>query len=143
MVRLVKGSRAHRTINSRGCTDPREPGRSQAQPYIFGRSAYPVCITPSSFYSSSFSKLRSLRPVTGARIRRCSVSSLTHLHRLQIVHAAEDWCMDVRIGQNTVVCAILGVNMAVHRERPCPGVNYRVPAYGMPNVNVNCRDHDC
>ena len=35
--------------------------------------------------------------------------------------------MSVCIRQNTSVCAILRVNMAVHRELPCPGVNYHVP----------------
>ena len=36
--------------------------------------------------------------------------------------------MSVRIGQNTSVRAILRVNMAVHCEPSCPGVNYHVPA---------------
>ena len=36
--------------------------------------------------------------------------------------------MSVCIRQNTSVRAILRVNMAVHRELPCPGVNYHVPA---------------
>ena len=36
--------------------------------------------------------------------------------------------MNVHIGQNVAVCTILGVNIAAHRELPCPGVNYCVPA---------------